>query len=94
MTKVSDLFLYRQFRRFTDFLNLIEDGWPTQCRRATLDGEEVLVFGAVWPAGKGEDDPFHPTLLFSTPGVRLGKVAPCSAQVTRESDPDPCGSGR
>lgn len=49
MTTVSDLYLFRQYTRFTDILNSIDSGWPAQCRRATLDGYEVTVFGVVRP---------------------------------------------
>ena len=33
MAVVTDLFLARQTRRVIDLFNVIDDGWPAECRR-------------------------------------------------------------
>lgn len=85
---VTDLFLVRQMRRVTDLFSVIDDGWPAECRRARLDGQEVTVFGLVWPAaadpvsaharGAGGNNaaPFRPALLCIDPGVAARLTCP------------------
>ncbi len=51
MAAVTDLFLVRQMRRVSDLITIIDDGWPAECRRVKHDGQEVTVFGLVWPSG-------------------------------------------
>jgi hypothetical protein len=47
MAVVSDMFLRRQSDFLANVFGLIDDGYPTRCRRAMIHGHGLIIFGFV-----------------------------------------------
>lgn len=74
MTTVTNLWLTRHIDRAIEVFNALDEGYPAECRYATLDGEEVVVLGLLGPARdrkQGATSVFEPAFILVNPALEF-----------------------